>query len=195
MKKINAIGLSCPQPVILSKKEMDANIDVIQIIVDNQTAVENLKRLAKSREYDVKTTKKGAEYILILSKVNAVIDAVLPLEQHELSNTALFITHDSIGEDVGELGKNLMQMFLYTATQTMPFPKTILLMNKGVFLVTENQQTIAHMQVLQENGCVILVCGACVDFYDVKDKLAVGILSNMYEIYETMHTVDKVIKI
>lgn len=193
MKKINAIGLSCPQPVLLAKKEIDANSNAIEIIVDNQTAVQNLKRLANSSGYDVKMIDNGTQHTLQLSKIGTIVEEVQEENRQTCSNTALFITEDTIGQ--GELGKNLMHMFLYTATQTMPIPKTILLMNKGVLLASENEQTIAHMSVLQENGCEILVCGACLDFYAVKEKLSVGIVSNMYEIYESMNIVDKVIKI
>lgn len=195
MKKINAIGLSCPQPVLLAKKEIDANSNAIEIIVDNQTAVQNLKRLANSSGYDVKIMHNGTQHTLQLSKIGTIVEEVQEENAQTCSNTALFITEDAIGSGEGELGKNLMHMFLYTATQTMPIPKTILLMNKGVLLASENEQTIAHMSVLQENGCEILVCGACLDFYAVKDKLSVGIVSNMYEIYESMNSADKIIKI
>jgi len=58
MKKIvDARGLSCPQPVILTKKALEES-DEVTTIVDNSTAVENVTRLATSKGFSVEVEEK-----------------------------------------------------------------------------------------------------------------------------------------
>ena len=47
---------------------------------------------------------------------------------------------------------------------------------------------------MEEQGTVIMTCGTCLDFYGIKDKLAVGTVTNMYSIVETLQNAEKVIR-
>ena len=60
-KTVDAMGMTCPKPVILAKKEMDQSQpgDVIIVQVDNEVATENLRKLANSQEADYEMTKLG----------------------------------------------------------------------------------------------------------------------------------------
>ena len=66
-------------------------------------------------------------------------------------------------------------------------------MNEGVKLPAENEQIAEHLKTLQEKGAEVLVCGTCLKFYGIADKLMTGNVSNMYDISECMHKADKVI--
>jgi len=62
MLEINAAGLSCPTPVVKTKQAMEKNPgQSITVIVDNETAKENVMRLAASKKYSVKIEGGGAE--------------------------------------------------------------------------------------------------------------------------------------
>lgn len=66
---INACGLSCPQPVILTMNAMKRNPSSLQVAVDNNTALENVKRLAESKGYAVNFEKKEDDtFLLTLSR-------------------------------------------------------------------------------------------------------------------------------
>ncbi len=52
-----------------------------------------------------------------------------------------------------------------------------------------------YLYTLSESGVKILSCGTCLDFYGIKDDLAIGEISNMYTIVESMNTSNKVIKL
>jgi tRNA 2-thiouridine synthesizing protein A len=68
-EKIDARGLSCPQPVVLAKKAMDkVGKGTIEIVVDTVTSKENVSRLARSFGYDVKVEEKEGEFLLRLVK-------------------------------------------------------------------------------------------------------------------------------
>ena len=47
---------------------------------------------------------------------------------------------------------------------------------------------------MEEQGTVIMTCGTCLDYYGIKDKLAVGTVTNMYSIVETLQNAGKVIR-
>jgi tRNA 2-thiouridine synthesizing protein A len=66
--EINARGLSCPQPVILAKKAVDAGKFPIQVIVDTITARENIKRMAENSGCKIQIEEIGDEFKLILKK-------------------------------------------------------------------------------------------------------------------------------
>ena len=87
-----------------------------------------------------------------------------------------------IGAGNDELGKSLMKMFIYTISEGEDLPKSILFMNGGVKVPTLNDQAIEHLKVLQDKGVELLICGACLNFYGLEEKLEVGKISNMYDI-------------
>lgn len=69
MEEIDARGLGCPHPVILTKKALEKiNQGKITIIVDNTTSSENVSRYAKSQGYQIKVEKKGEDYYVEITK-------------------------------------------------------------------------------------------------------------------------------
>ena len=66
-------------------------------------------------------------------------------------------------------------------------------MNGGVKVPTLNSQASEHLKVLQDKGEELLVCGACLNFYGLEEKLEVGKISNMYDITNSMKEASKVI--
>lgn len=102
---------------------------------------------------------------------------------------------DVIGEGDPELGHSLIKMFFYTLSEKPDLPSAICFMNNGVRLVTENEQTIEHLKVLEAKGVKLIVCGTCLNFYGLTDMLQCGTIGNMYDIVETMTKAGKVITV
>src|SRR5690554_5639397 len=69
-KTIDARGKNCPIPVIMSKKEIENNIEAFKVLVDNKTAVENLKRLATNSNYKIMVEEKKSDFEVSFSKDN-----------------------------------------------------------------------------------------------------------------------------
>lgn len=67
-KKIDARGLSCPQPVLLTYKAIDAGNDKITVTVDNPTARENIRRMAEGKKMKVSIDEDGEDIILTITK-------------------------------------------------------------------------------------------------------------------------------
>lgn len=199
MKKINALGLCCPQPLILTKKEIENSTEKeFLVMVDNETAVQNLEKFAKSsnllfnfekksdKEFDVFITKTK-DYSL--SNPKDFCDVI------DNSNVVLSISKNFMGDGSEELGKILIKGFIYTVSEYENLPKTIIFFNSGVKLTTEGSECIDDLKKLQVKGVKIVSCGTCLDYYGLKEKLLVGEVTNMYTIYETLYKSSKVISI
>lgn len=68
LNQIDARGLSCPQPVLLTKKGVEKNPEGVQVLVDNTTARDNITRFAGNSGYKVDTKAQGSDFLLTLTK-------------------------------------------------------------------------------------------------------------------------------
>ncbi|EDT75988.1 sulfurtransferase-like selenium metabolism protein YedF [Clostridium butyricum] len=194
-KMIDAKGKNCPMPVIMAKKEIDAGTEELIIEVDNSIAVENLKKLAKSQGFFTNVKEENGSFSVVFNKDCEKCNEILSELDKKISvgNYSVFVGKEIIGSGSEELGKNLMKMFFYTLSESDDIPRYLLFMNDGVKVPTNNEQAIEHLKELEGRGVEILVCGACLNFYNLEEKLAVGKISNMYDITNAMKASDKVI--
>ena len=198
MKKvIDAKGKACPMPVIMAKKEIDTGVKFFDIEVDNKIAVENLKKLANSQGFTTTIEENDGNFKVNFSNGCEECEEVLAKVEGKkpLGNWSIFINKEIIGAGNEELGQSLMKMFIYTISEGEDLPKSILFINGGVKVPSLNEQGIEHLKVLQDKGVELLVCGACLNFYGLEDKLEVCKISNMYEITNAMKEASKVITI
>ena len=100
-----------------------------------------------------------------------------------------------MGRGDAELGDILIRGFFHTLGEVEPLPDTIIFFNSGVKLVVEGSSALDDLKSLAEKGIEILVCGTCLGHYELKDKIAVGEVSNMYTIAEMMLGAGKVISL
>lgn len=190
-KHIDANGQNCPIPVIMAKQAITDGETAFTIAVDNQTAVENLKRLADTQGFRASIQAQGGSFILSFTKGDAVVESSSALA----GDYAIFVGRDIIGSGDRELGTNLMRMFFYTLVNSEDLPRSILFMNDGVKLPALDEQVAEHLKALATKGVEVLVCGTCLNFYGVADVLKVGTVSNMYDIVSRMQAAAKVISL
>lgn len=186
MKEIDARKLECPKPVILTKKELDTmETGVVCTLVDNKVATENLSRLAESMGLKATVEAVGEDYKVTINKDHAV-----ELKSDD-ETFVIGVGTNVMGHGDEKLGAILIKSFLYTVSQTAPLPKTIVFFNGGVKLTCEGSEVLDDIKSMVDNGVKIISCGTCLDFYGLKEKLAVGEISNMYTIYETLEKADR----
>ena len=106
----------------------------------------------------------------------------------------MVVASDRMGEGNDELGKVLIKSFIFAVTQLEQLPKTMLFYNGGATLTTEGSDSLEDLKSLEAQGVEILTCGTCLDYYGLKDKLAVGGVTNMYSIVETMAGAGRIIR-
>jgi len=185
MIEIDARGEVCPKPVIMTKKKLD-KIDEGTIVtrVDNDVAVTNLTKLAEGSgcEYSVETISDKDFKVTLIKGEGSVKEE----KKEGFSDMTIAFSSDRMGEGSEELGAILIKSLVYTITETEPLPRTIIFYNGGVRLTCEGSPVLEDLVTLEEAGVEIISCGTCLDFFEIKDKLRVGEISNMYTIYEKL---------
>lgn len=202
-KRIDAKGMTCPKPVILAKKEMEASKkgETILVEVDNEMAAENLRKLANSQEAGYEVSKKSEKLYEVKITVSREGNSFSrekkeekEEEKKERGKLVVVFSSDKMGEGEEELGQILVKGFIYALTQMERLPDILLFYNKGAYLTSEDSPVLEDLKALEEAGCELYTCGTCMDYYGLKEKLKVGAGANMYFIADTMRKAEKIIK-
>ncbi|MBT9164237.1 MAG: hypothetical protein DDT22_00168 [candidate division WS2 bacterium] len=156
MLLIDLRGLPCPQPVLRVKKALEEGNNSLEVIIDNETALNNILRFASM-------------------KLKTIVN--------EGQGKTLFLSSRYLGKGDDELGELLMKSFLNTLLQTPILPETLVLMNTGVYLACD-ENCYQPLKNLEELGVNVLVCGTCLKYFDLESELKAGKVSNMFEILE-----------
>lgn len=186
-REIDARGLECPKPVILTKKEIDGMKEgIITTIVDNEVAKENVSKLAESLGCKFQVNQsEDQEYYIHIYKGDTSLDDT-KTNRADLKDFVLAFSSDKMGDSNKELGKILIKSFIYTVSETSPYPKTLVFFNEGVRLTCEGSPVLDDLIKLANQGVEIISCGTCLDYLKLKESLKVGTISNMYTIYEKL---------
>ncbi len=207
-KVVDARGLACPLPVVNAKKAVGEFKEdgVLAVLVDNEIAVQNLKKFAAQKGLAAAGEKKGEkEYeVTIQVAVNGDPASALAEEAGEeeiacrtdsrKKGLAVVLSANVMGGGEEKLGKALMKAFIFALTRQDVLPETILCYNSGAYLTCEGSDSLDDFKELEADGVNIMTCGTCLDFYGIKEKLAVGTVTNMYDIVETMEQAGAVIR-
>ena len=195
---LDARGLTCPLPVINTKKELEGvNIgENIEVIVDNEIAVQNLTKFANVQGFPVSSSKvSDDEFHVNISKgEKAVEEEKVICEPNKKDNFVIVISSDKMGEGNEVLGHKLLKAFIFAVTKQDKLPKTMLFYNMGAHMTCEGSEVLEDLKLLESEGVEIMTCGTCLDFYGIKEKLCVGTVTNMYDISATMEKASKIIK-
>jgi selenium metabolism protein YedF len=91
-----------------------------------------------------------------------------------MSAKVILVQSEGLGRGDDELGELLMSNFLRLLAESTDKPRTLAFWNSGVKLACEGSWALVHLKKLEERGVEILACGTCLDYFELKDKLAVG---------------------
>lgn len=200
-KTVDARGLACPKPVIMTKTALDTDERIV-VIVDNPAARENVCRLAKSKGCALKVEEKpDGIYISIISGspkdkgVESTVGLADPVEDADRKTGPVVITvqQDRMGRGNDELGYVLIKSFLHTLGEVRPAPDVMIFLNTGVRLCVKGSDVIEDLKHLQEKKVKMLVCGTCLDFFGLMNELEAGMISNMYNISEILLSAGKIV--
>ena len=209
---VDARGLACPLPVVNAKKAAEEmkNGGVLEVLVDNEIAVQNLQKFARQKGYAVSGEKTAEKEYRVLIQVDggseAVVDGVVQdrtmAEAEDIacapdarkSGMVIVLSANVMGTGDEKLGTSLMKAFVFAVTKQDMLPETILCYNTGAYLTCEGSDSLEDLKALEAEGVIVLTCGTCLDFYGLKEKLAVGSVTNMYEIVEIMEKAGSVIR-
>ena len=205
MEIIDVMGKPCPIPVIEAKKALSKQgASEILVKVDNIVAVQNLEKMAVGMGYSFSYSEaaKDSYEVTIAGNGTSVPDntnaAAAPQEIPKRAQTGgltVMITKNMMGSGAEELGKILIKGFIYSLSELPAPPECLVFLNSGAYLTSEESNTVADLQRLEEKGTTILTCGTCANYYNLQDKLAVGSITNMYGITEILANATSVITI
>lgn len=68
MKTIDTCGMSCPQPVLMTKSALEKNPDGVEVVVDNNTAKGNVLRFLEHSGFTVQVEESNEGWILRAKK-------------------------------------------------------------------------------------------------------------------------------
>lgn len=200
MENINNIidckGLNCPIPVVNTKKYFDNLKSGVGVtIVDNEVAKNNIVKFAQGNgfTYEVEV-KEGNLFYITITKGEAKAEAINLASKNNKEKFTIVIGSDKLGNGDDELGVALMKSYLFALSEAEVIPDNLLFLNGGVKLVVEGALTLDSIKRLKERGVNIQSCGLCLDFYGLKENIAVGEITNMYAIIEMMNN-GKTIKL
>jgi selenium metabolism protein YedF len=196
---IDLSGMACPLPVIRTKEALEkGEPQEIIVVVDNVAARDNVTRFAQSRGCAVASAAVANCYHLTitppaggtpstcaLKKIPTAAPAALP--------TVVVFASDRMGDGDPALGAILMRAFVQSLVQ-MEVPRKMVFYNRGVFLTLNDSQVLPEFKGLAEMEVELLVCGTCLDFYKVRERMSVGQVSNMFTILETQMQAGRLIR-
>ena len=201
-KIIDCKGMACPLPVVNAKKaseELRAG-DVLTVLVDNEIAVQNLSRFAEHKGFSVSAEKKAEKEYAVIMAVSGTApkeakeEEIVCVTDSRRKGMLVVLSANQMGTGDPKLGTSLMKAFVFALTKQDQLPDTILCYNTGAYLTCEGADTLEDLKLLESEGGTILTCGTCLDFYGLKEKLAVGTVTNMYDIVERMENAAQIIK-
>ena len=188
---VDVRGLTCPEPVLRARNALDS-IDrgLVNVLTDDAACRDNVVRFAQSAGHTVESSERDDHtYLVSIAKSGSVT------ARPQIAGTVVFVGGDQIGRGADELGRLLMELFLRTLSEVPARPARLILANAGVKLAVEGSTALDSLGKLERGGVKIGVCGTCLDFYGIKDKIRVGAVTNLYEVTEHLLAAEKVISL
>lgn len=212
VKTVDARGIPCPQPVILTRNAMREADEVITL-VNARDALANVRRLAEKGGWRVTVEEREGAWALHMVKGQTAGEpaarepelaadlAVCAVPDSEAQpptrarRTVLVVSSEGMGRGNEELAGILARTFFHVLTESDNPPATIVFFNTGVKLVVEGSPVLDDLRALAARGVEMLACGVCLNYFSLRDKVAVGVVSNMYTISETMFGAQHIVSL
>lgn len=197
---VNAMGDACPIPVVKANQALKEMTEpgVLEILVDNEVAVQNLTRMGAGKGYAVQAEKRGEAAYSVRVLVNtppAQEAAAAPVCVPDARGSLVVAVGSGVmGQGNDELGALLMKSFLFAVGQLPQLPQTMLFYNGGAKLTVNGSASLEDLKNLEAQGVEILTCGTCLNYYGLTDQLAVGGVTNMYSIVEKLAGASQVLR-
>ncbi len=198
MTKIDASGLSCPAPVLETKAAVEnSHPQHIDVLVDNEPARQNVARYLESQGYRTRVEQAGERYTVIGTGGRGAPEPQPTVTASAVAGGKIMVmvAADRMGSGDDVLGAKLMINFIKTLKEMGGELWRLVFVNSGVKLSIDGAGTLADLKGLEAEGLTILVCGTCLDYYNLLEKKQVGQTTNMLDIVTAMQLADKVITI
>lgn len=198
IKELDCRGMACPAPVLQTKNAVEAEgPGLINVLVDNEAARDNVSRYLESQRFRVTWDNKGPDFVVRGERGQEIDREMKPEDAKGSEGTRIMVmvATDRMGRGDDELGEKLIGNFIKTLKEMGQDLWRLVFLNNGVKLTTEGSSCLPDLKDLEAMGTTILVCGTCLDHFKLLDKKQVGETTNMLDIVTAMQLADKVINI
>ena len=198
MKEIDARGLACPAPVLQTKAALqEESPNGVRVVVDNAASQQNVQRFLESQGFQTALEQVGADYVVIgnCDSMSSAQPQPAPKPSSDTKKIMVMCATDRLGFGDDALGLKLMVNFLRTLKEMGDELWRLVFVNNGVKLTIDGSDVLEDLKDYEKNGLKILVCGTCLDHFNLLDRKQVGETTNMLDIVTAMQLADKVINI
>lgn len=202
---LNCENEPCPNPVLRCKRLLEEQKpQTLEVIVDNEAAMDNVSRYLASKGMRVdETSKEGNLWTIRASQAGSAEAPVADREsqtrtdpnQVSASKILVFLSSDTVGQGDDTLGSRLMGNFLNTLPELGDTLWRIIMVNGAVKLATATNPAVETLKKLEAAGVSILVCGTCLEFFKLMDQKEVGQVTNMLDVVTSQQLADKIISL
>lgn len=198
-KIIDARGLICPKPLILTKSALtELSIgESMTVLIDNETSKQNVEQFLEDNRAAFTTEEENGLFKLTVTKAEGVLshpEAELYCAPQTRKSHVILFRNDKLGSGPDELRAILIKTFINTIKEVSPLPSALVFYTNGIHLTIEGSTVIGPLKDLENRGVAIMVCGTCLDYFNKKADLRVGKVSNMFTILETLSSAGHVIE-
>lgn len=200
-KLLDCRGLSCPQPVIMTRQALDEiSRGDLEVLLDNEASCTNVVRFAQSQGHKVtqQSTEKD-QYRVLIEKRDEAVEASEPppvvCDVEKSRSLVVYVSSETLGRGDEELGRVLMRSYLDTLAQFAKEISHVILINSGVKLAVEGSPVLEQIQALERMGAQVLCCGTCLNHFKLADRLQAGSVSNMLAILEVLSKAQRVMSL
>jgi selenium metabolism protein YedF len=198
MKEIDARGLACPAPVLQTKATLQEESPIgVRVVIDNAASQQNVQRFLESQGFQTALEHVGTDYIVTGSCDSKISEQPQPIPEpsSDAKKIMVMCATDRIGFGDDALGSKLMVNFLRTLNEMGEELWRLVFVNNGVKLTIDGSEVLDDLKAYESAGLKILVCGTCLDHFNILEKKQVGETTNMLDIVTAMQLADKVINL
>ena len=105
----------------------------------------------------------------------------------------VIIKSDVMGLDPPELGAKMLGSYLRKLCVADPKPSSLVFYGTGVKLLAEGSCVLDALEILRDAGVDLVACGTCVGFFEIRDQLKLGRVSDMAELVSLLSKSDHVV--
>ncbi len=194
-RELDCRGLACPNPVLKTKEVIDkGEVTKVTVLVDNPAAKENVSRFLARSGYEVGVEERAGGFSVTGVRAEAPTPKVLGEETTPTARKVLVLVGtECLGRGDDILGRGLLASFLGTLKEMGPDLWCLVLLNGGVKLAVAGSGVLASLRELEKGGVQVLVCGTCLNHFDLLAQKQVGETTNMLDIVTHMQLADQVI--
>lgn len=203
MRIVDTKGQKCPVPIIETRKALRASQagETFMVITDNKTAFSNISRFLGDNKIKFSVSEEKGTWTFIITNEKGMT-VTTPAEDYcetakpeiPAGDYSVVISSELMGQGDDELGRKLMKSFFVALGCLDSMPSSVMFYNSGVKLTMNDSPVIEILHEIENRGVEILICGTCVDYYKIGDRINVGMISDMYIITQKLSETGNIIK-